>query len=141
MNKYDRLKEELEKIGFGNMKVFGNSMLPIIKSGTLLTFIKSNVYEIGDIVFCKVKGRIIDAHKIIKKDLQKGYLIANNHGYENGWTKTIYGKVVPYNITGNLAKDIEQFVKVEPITNKDKLEDLRKLADDIFLIRGEDGDM
>ncbi len=43
---------------------------------------------------CKVKGRYIDAHKIIKKDAQKGFLIANNHGYENGWTKVVYGKVV-----------------------------------------------
>ena len=25
---------------------------------------------------------------------QRGYLIANNKGFENGWTKTIYGKVV-----------------------------------------------
>jgi hypothetical protein len=24
----------------------------------------------------------------------KGFLIANNHGFENGWTKTIFGKVV-----------------------------------------------
>ncbi|MBO9732710.1 MAG: S26 family signal peptidase [Chitinophaga sp.] len=94
MNKYERLKNELEAIGTGKMKAFGTSMLPILKSGTLLTFIKASEYAIGDIVFCKVKGRYIDAHKITKKDQHKGYLIANNHGYENGWTKVIYGKVV-----------------------------------------------
>jgi SOS-response transcriptional repressor LexA len=94
MNKYLRLKEELETTGSGKMKGFGNSMLPILKSGALLTFIKSENYEIGDIVFCKVKGRFIDAHKIIKTDPNKGFLIANNHGWENGWTKTIYGKVI-----------------------------------------------
>lgn len=68
-------------------------MLPVLKSGTTLTFERASDYEIGDIVFCKVKGRYIDAHKIIKTDTQKGYLIANNHGYENGWTRSVYGRV------------------------------------------------
>lgn len=93
MNKYQRLKEELDTVGTGKMKVFGNSMLPILKTGSFLTFEKANSYEIGDIVFSKVKGRYIDAHKIVKIDTNKGFLIANNHGYENGWTKTIYGRV------------------------------------------------
>lgn len=60
MNKYERLKKELQDGGAGKMKAFGNSMLPIIQSGSLLTFIKKDEYEIGDIVFCKVKGRYID---------------------------------------------------------------------------------
>lgn len=94
MNKYYVLIEKLEKIGEGKMKVFGNSMLPLIKSGSTLLFKKFEEYEINDVVFCKVSGKFIDAHKIIKKDKNKGYLIANNHGHENGWTKTIYGKVV-----------------------------------------------
>jgi SOS-response transcriptional repressor LexA len=76
------------------MKCFGNSMLPILKSGSTLTFEKKNNYTIGDIVFCKVRGRFIDAHKITKMDESKGFMIANNHGFENGWTKTIYGKAV-----------------------------------------------
>ncbi|MEC5145634.1 S24 family peptidase [Chitinophaga sp. 212800010-3] len=94
MNKYERLKVELEAIGSGKMKAFGTSMLPILKSGSLLTFEKAAAYQIGDIVFCKVKGHYIDAHKIVKIDQNKGFLIANNHGFENGWTKTIYGRVV-----------------------------------------------
>ena len=94
MNKYERLKSELDSVGTGKMKAFGSSMLPILKSGSLLTFTKSQDYRIGDIVFCKVKGRYIDAHKIIKMDAAKGWLIANNHGFENGWTKIIYGKVM-----------------------------------------------
>ncbi len=93
MNKYERLKSELEAQGTGKMKAFGNSMLPILKSGSLLTFEKRDEYEIGDIVFCKIKGRYIDAHLVTKKD-QDRYMIANNHGWENGWTKVIYGKVV-----------------------------------------------
>lgn len=94
MNKFERLKQELEVSGTGKMKAFGSSMLPILKSGSVLTFEKATEYEIGDIVFCKVKGRYIDAHKIIKKDTNKGFLIANNHGWENGWTRILYGRVV-----------------------------------------------
>lgn len=105
MNKYLRLKDELDQSGSGKMKCFGNSMLPILKSGSLLTFVKSEIYKPGDIVFCKVKGRFIDAHKITKTDPNKGYMIANNHGFENGWTKTIYGKAITaqfHNIITNL---------------------------------------
>lgn len=76
------------------MKVFGNSMLPKIKSGSTLTFEVSDVYEVGDIVFSKVKGKYIDAHLITKIDAQGRYLISNNHGYDNGWTRKIFGKVV-----------------------------------------------
>jgi SOS-response transcriptional repressor LexA len=94
MSKYERLKTDLEVTGTGKMKAFGNSMLPVLKNGSLLTFLRTADYKPGDIVFCKVKGRYIDAHKIIKKDDNKGFLIANNHGFENGWTKIIYGKVV-----------------------------------------------
>jgi hypothetical protein len=97
MSKYERLKQELDSAGTGKMKCFGNSMLPILKSGSLLTFKREDSYEVGDIVFCKVKGRYIDAHKITKIDAQKGFMIANNHGYENGWTKIVYGKVSDIN--------------------------------------------
>ena len=94
MNKFERLKAELETVGTGKMKAFGNSMLPILKSGSQLTFERSAEYKVGDIVFCKVRGRYIDAHKIVKLDAHKGFLIANNHGFENGWTRIIYGRVV-----------------------------------------------
>ena len=92
--KYTKAKKELEETGITIMKVFGNSMTPLIESGSLLTFQKEKDYIIGDIVFCRCRGRIIDAHLITKKDQNKGYLIANNHGYENGWTKKIFGRVV-----------------------------------------------
>lgn len=94
MNKYERLIEILKNNETGKMNAYGNSMTPILKSGVTLTFQSCPEYEIGDIVFCKVKGRYIDAHKIISKDLNKGYLIGNNHGFLNGWTKIIYGKVI-----------------------------------------------
>jgi SOS-response transcriptional repressor LexA len=94
MNKYYRLMQELEDQNSGRMKCFGQSMRPILKSGSLLTFEKQDDYRIGDIVFCKVKGRFIDAHKITKIHPSRGFMIANNRGWENGWTKMIYGRAV-----------------------------------------------
>jgi hypothetical protein len=105
MNKYERLKQELEESGEGSMKCFGQSMVPILKSGSKLTFVKQDNYEIGDIVFCKVKGRWIDAHLITKKHPKLGFMIANNHGWENGWTKTIFGKAVTAE-HGGYVKDL-----------------------------------
>lgn len=105
MNKNERLKAELETAGAGKMKVFGSSMLPILKSGTLLTFRRQEDYTVGDIVFCKVKGRYIDAHKVVATDATKGYLIANNHGFENGWTKRIFGRAVHAEFGGQ-AKEL-----------------------------------
>ena len=92
--KYTKAMEELEQNGTTVMKVFGNSMTPIIRSGSTLTFEKRDKYEIGDIVFCKCCGRIIDAHLITSMNDKRGYLISNNHGYDNGWTHKIFGKVV-----------------------------------------------
>ncbi len=100
MNKYEILKQQLETVGTGKMKVFGQSMKPRIESGALLTFVKQDAYEIGDVVFSKVKGRYIDAHMITKID-QGRFMIANNHGYENGWTKTVYGKAVTAEYANN----------------------------------------
>ena len=97
MNKYERLKQELETTGTGKMKCFGNSMTPILKNATLNTYVVQEEYEVGDIVFCKVKGRWIDSHLITKKSVEKDrirYLISNNHGFDNGWTHLVYGKVV-----------------------------------------------
>ena len=104
MTKYEALIERLEKDGTGKMKCFGNSMLPILKSGSLLTFVKQDKYKVGDIVFCKVKGRYIDAHKITKIGQDGRYLIANNKGHENGWTKTVYGKAVEAEFGGATRK-------------------------------------
>lgn len=76
------------------MQCFGNSMLPMLKSGSTLTFEKRNIYNIGDIVFYKINGRYIDSHKITKIYSDGRCMIANNHGYENGCTKTIYAKAI-----------------------------------------------
>lgn len=94
MNKYERLKAELAATGRGKMTCFGNSMLPILKSGSTCTFVAQGRYHVGDIVFCKVKGRYIDAHKITKVGPDGRFMIANNRGWENGWASEIYGRVL-----------------------------------------------
>ena len=104
MNKYERLINELNEKKIGKMKCFGASMKPILHNGGLMTFIKENEYDIGDMVFCKVRGRYIDCHKIIQKNDKKGYLIANNHGFQNGWTRTIYGKAVKEEFKGMIQE-------------------------------------
>jgi len=72
----------------------GNSMVPLIKSGQEheLTPITWELCEVGDIVFCKVKGSYY-THLVKAKELVKGLLIGNNKGGINGWTKQVYGKV------------------------------------------------
>lgn len=73
----------------------GNSMTPLIKSGQkhTLTPIKFEDVQINDIVFCKVKGNYY-THLVTSYSETKGFQISNNHGYVNGWTKQIYGKVI-----------------------------------------------
>jgi len=93
-SKYDRLQDDLMKTGTGEMKCFGNSMLPILSNPSTNTYRKQDIYKKGDIVFCKVRGRFIDAHLITKVAADGQYMISNNHGHDNGWTKTIYGRVV-----------------------------------------------
>ena len=73
----------------------GNSMTPIIKSGQKhkLAPIKLKDVNVGDIVFCKVKGNFY-THLVKAKNEKKGCLIGNNKGGTNGWTKQVYGKVI-----------------------------------------------
>jgi SOS-response transcriptional repressor LexA len=92
--RYDRLLEELETTGFGKMRTSGGSMTPIFPaSGCTMHYQRQEEYEVGDIVFCKVRGRWIDAHLITRKG-EQGYLISNNHGHDNGWTRKVFGRVV-----------------------------------------------
>jgi hypothetical protein len=72
----------------------GNSMIPLIKSGQkhILTPIKLEQVEVGDIVFCKVKGSYY-THLVTAINNEKGAQISNNHGHVNGWTKQVFGKV------------------------------------------------
>ena len=73
----------------------GNSKVPLIKSSQehILTPVKWEDAEIGDIVYCKVKGNFY-THLVKGKDIVKGCLIGNNRGRINGWTRNVYGKVI-----------------------------------------------
>ncbi len=89
---------KLEKLENGESfitKEKGNSMVPLIKSGQdhLLSPIKWHECEVGDIVYCKVKGSFY-THLVKSKSLEKGLLIGNNKGGINGWTKSVFGKVI-----------------------------------------------
>jgi len=68
-------------------------MKPKIKSGQLVTVTPTILRDLepGDIVFCRVKGT--NYVHLVKKVGRKGALISNAKGRENGWTKTVYGKV------------------------------------------------
>ena len=73
----------------------GNSMLPLIRSKqpVRLAPVTWEDVEPGDIVYCKVNGRLY-THLVKAKDPSRGVQIANNKGRVNGWTKTVYGKVI-----------------------------------------------
>lgn len=89
-HKLERLKTKKSII----TKEFGNSMTPLIKSGQLhkLELVELKDIVKGDIVYCKIKGNWY-THIVKSINKKRGYLIGNNHGKINGWTKQIYGKV------------------------------------------------
>jgi hypothetical protein len=73
----------------------GNSMVPLIKSGQKhrIAHVIWLDCEVGDIVYCKVKGRFY-THLVKSTDPRKGLQIGNNKGRINGWTRSVYGRVV-----------------------------------------------
>lgn len=79
--------------------VHGRSMEPRLRNGATVTITPvtdlSNVGE-DDIVFCKVRGNFY-VHKVVSVKQHEGrrqFQIGNNHGRINGWTFTVYGKVI-----------------------------------------------
>lgn len=73
----------------------GNSMIPLIysKQKHQLEPATWESVEVGDIVYCKVKGRFY-THLVKAKNDSKGCQIGNNKDHINGWTKSVYGKVI-----------------------------------------------
>jgi len=76
----------------------GNSMHPKICSGQKVT-VSPDVTDVkvGDIVFCKVKGRYY-VH-LLSAMSKNRYQISNNRGHVNGWigSNSLYGKVISVN--------------------------------------------
>ena len=93
-----RRNYKLEKLQSGENVITsekGNSMVPLIRSGQDHELEPANweSVNVGDIVYCKVHGRMF-THLVTAKNDDKGCQISNNHGYVNGWTKQVYGKVI-----------------------------------------------
>lgn len=87
--------ERLEKGETFTTKERGNSMVPLIHSNQEHTLAPATweSVEVGDIVYCKVRG-FLYTHLVKQKDDNRGCLIGNNKGGINGWTKHVYGKVI-----------------------------------------------
>jgi hypothetical protein len=80
-----------------NYKEGGNSMTPLIRNGqkvTLEPIADLSAIARGDIVLCKVRGNTY-THLVKQIRNNKGkyeFLIGNNHGHINGWTRQVFGK-------------------------------------------------
>ena len=76
------------------IKPAGNSMKGKVESGSKVTVepIELDKIVIGDIVLCKVTGK--QYLHLVKAIDNKRFLIGNNRGGTNGWTRTIYGKAI-----------------------------------------------
>lgn len=82
-----------------NYKEGGNSMTPLIRDGqrqTLEPVPDLAQIRVGDIVLCKVRGTIFThlVKQIRRRKGQLEFLIGNNHGHVNGWSRKIYGRTV-----------------------------------------------
>ncbi len=87
--------EKLEKGETFITKEFGNSMIPIIKSGQehILAPATWEEVKVNDIVYAKCHGKFY-THFVKAKNNDSGCQIGNNKGGINGWTKQIFGKVI-----------------------------------------------
>lgn len=91
------MKIVFEKVVNGETVIFhlkGNLMLFRIRSGQEVTVYPvkdTSTLKVGDIVLCKVEGKIF-LHLISAIDKTKGFQISNNKGFVNGWTRNICGK-------------------------------------------------
>ena len=93
------LKEEVENNGKLNLTIHGNSMLPLIKCGDILTVIKCHQYKIGDIVAYhsnEIKDYNIIVHRVIF--VRKTYVLTK--GDNNDFIDPI--KVKIENIIGKI---------------------------------------
>lgn len=86
----------IEALGRGErvqIRPRGNSMKGKVDSGNLVTIEPWAVelLEVGDIVLARVNGS--DYLHLIKAKDSGRFLIGNNKGGTNGWTRTVFGKV------------------------------------------------
>lgn len=98
MNQKDRAIADLQAGATTKYKAHGNSMHPRIPSGSTVTLepVGRVDVEVGDAVLCRVKGNVY-VHKV--SALRGGpdnrqVQISNLRGHVNGWTTSVYGRVV-----------------------------------------------
>jgi phage repressor protein C with HTH and peptisase S24 domain len=92
--RYEDMINELQAGRTVAHKPHGNSMTPIITSGQRIEISPCEPSDIqtGDVVLAKVKGRCM-IHKVTRISMDGRFMISNNHGHDNGWSRQIYGKV------------------------------------------------
>ena len=88
-------KEYPTFFGLSHIRVQGNSMLPTIKSNSLLFTIKAKRYEVGDIICFKQDGYFV-VHRIV--DIEETIVITKGDNNKECDEKInldqIYGKVL-----------------------------------------------
>ena len=70
----------------------GTSMQPRIMDRALVTVEPATTAEEDDVVLCRVRGR--DYLHRVEAVGDRGFRIGNMQGHTNGWTRSIFGKVV-----------------------------------------------
>ncbi len=85
----------VEALGRGErvqLRPRGNSMTGKVNDGDLVTLepCPPDKLEVGDVVLARVNGK--DYLHLIKAKDGGRFLIGNNKGGTNGWTRTVFGK-------------------------------------------------
>lgn len=98
MNQKQRAIAELRAGKTTKYRGHGNSMHPRIPSGALVTLEPVTLADlkVGDAVFCKVRGTIF-VHYVSAlqgSPENRRVQISNLRGHVNGWTTTVYGRVI-----------------------------------------------
>jgi hypothetical protein len=99
MDQTQRAIADLREGNNTKYKGHGNSMHPRIPSGSLITLepiTDLTVLEKGDAVFCKVRKNIyVHVVSALKGGMDNREVqISNLKGKVNGWTTTVYGRVI-----------------------------------------------
>lgn len=91
--------KHIERLSYGEtiqIRPHGKSMSGKIESGDLVTIepiTETTELEVGHMVLCSVSGNQY-VHLITAIGQDGRYQISNNKGHINGWTKSVYGKVI-----------------------------------------------
>lgn len=75
----------------------GNSMTPRMRDGVTVTVgpCKLEDLAVGDVAFAKVRGAYY-LHYVKALGQDGRVLIGNAHGHLNGWTRTVYGRLIAF---------------------------------------------